>query len=134
MVTNVEAEARCRDFVTRALRALDDRDYGRFAEAFAADGVWERGGERLVGPEGVRAAMAKRPADLETQHLALNMIVDLIAEDEAIVRYTVAPYAQMTGKPYHLHGMFRATDRLTRTAEGWRFAHRAVAPAFPPQD
>ncbi|MEG3126128.1 nuclear transport factor 2 family protein [Sphingomonas sp. GB1N7] len=127
---DVKAEEQCRDFVVRCLRALDERDYETLAEGFAADGVWERGGERLVGPDEVRAAMARRPADLETQHLSLNMVVDADGADVATVRYTIAAYAQMADKPYHLHGVFRATDRLTRTAAGWRFAHRAFAPAF----
>ena len=127
---NVEDEAQCRDFVVRCLRALDERDYDLLADGFAPDGVWERGQERLVGPNGVRAAMATRPPGLETQHLAMNMVIDFQSAQLAIARYTIAAYAQMPGQPYHLHGIFRATDRLTRTAEGWRFAHKAFAPAF----
>lgn len=129
-MTDLEAEMTCRDFVIRCLRALDDRDYDKLANGFAEDGIWSRGSEELVGPAAVRNAMEKRPTDFETQHLVLNMVVDLDSSDSATVRYTVAGYAQMTDKPYHLHGMFRATDRLTRTAAGWRFVHRAAVPAF----
>ena len=132
-MSDMETEAACRDLIVRCLRALDERDYRTLADGFAADGIWERGGERLVGPEGVISAMAKRPADLETQHLVHNMVVDFDGADAATVLYTIAAYAQMTDKPYHLHGMFRATDRLTRTDNGWRFAHRSIAPAFSAQ-
>lgn len=118
------------DFVVRCLRALDERDYATLATAFAADGVWERGGECLVGPGAVCEAMSKRPADLETQHLPFNMVVDMDGDDSATVRYTIAAYAQMTGKAYHLHGMFKAVDRLARTPAGWRFVHRSAGPAF----
>ena len=118
------------DFVVRCLRALDERDYATLAAGFAADGVWERGGERLIGPEAVREAMKKRPADLETQHLPFNMVVDMDGDDSVTVRYTIAAYAQMTGKSYHLHGMFKAVDRVARTPAGWRFVHRSAAPAF----
>lgn len=128
-MTDLEAEMTCRDFVIRCLRALDDRDYDQLSNSFAEDGIWSRGAEKLVGPAAVREAMEKRPADFETQHLVLNMVVDL-GLDTATVRYTVAGYAQTTDKPYHLHGMFRATDHLKRTAAGWRFVHRAAVPAF----
>ncbi len=133
-MADVETESSCRDFVVRWFRALDDRDYETLAESFTEDGVWERGSERLVGPDAVRAAMATRAADLETQHLALNMVVDIESEDRAIVSYTIMTYAQLTDKPYHLHGMFRAADHLTRTAAGWRLVRRSATPAFPAQD
>ena len=132
-MTDIEAEMSCRDFIIRCLRALDDRDYEQLASGFAEDGVWSRGGEDLVGPAAVREAMEKRPADFETQHLVLNLVVDLEGIDSATVRYTIAGYAQTADKPYHLHAMFRATDRLKRTAGGWRFVHRAAVPAFSEQ-
>ena len=114
----------------RGLRALDGRDYETLANGFAADGVWLRGGEQLVGPAAVRAAMARRPAALETQLLASNMIVDSFGANAATVRYTPAAYPQTAEQPWHLHGLFLAVDQLTRTADGWRFAHRAAEPAF----
>ncbi|MES2258177.1 MAG: nuclear transport factor 2 family protein [Pseudomonadota bacterium] len=130
MTTDSDTETLARDLVVRCLRALDERDYETLANGFATDGVWERGGERLTGPQAVREAMTKRPADLETQHLAFNMVVDSDGEDRLTVRYTIAAYAQKTDQPYHLHGMFKAVDRLARTANGWRFAQRSIAPAF----
>lgn len=130
MATEFQNEALARDFVTRCLRALDARDYETLANGFASDGVWARGGEHLVGPEAVRAAMAKRPAGLETQHLASNMVVDSQGADAATVSYTIAAYAQTVEQAWHLHGLFRAVDQLTRTAAGWRFVHRAIEPAF----
>ncbi len=130
MTTEIATETHARDFVTRCLRALDERDYETLANGFAAHGVWARGGEQLVGPEAVRAALSKRPADLETQHLAANMVVERENADTAVVRYTIAVYAQTTDQPCHLHGLFRAVDRLAHTALGWRFVHRVVEPAF----
>ena len=130
MITESDAVARAIEFVVRCLRALDERDYETLANGFADNGIWERGGERLSGPQAVRAAMSTRPADLETQHLAFNMLVDLDGDSAATVRYSIAAYAQMTGQPYHLHGMFKAVDRLTLTPAGWRFLERSVAPAF----
>ncbi|HVR90585.1 MAG TPA: nuclear transport factor 2 family protein [Novosphingobium sp.] len=132
-MTDFQSAAACRDFVVRCLRALDDRDYETLASGFAADGVWDRGGEQLVGPEAVRAAMAKRPDDFETQHLALNMVVDMEGAEAATVSYTIAAYAQTSDKPAHLHGLYRATDCLARSPEGWHFTKRSVSPAFPAQ-
>lgn len=130
MTTASDATARALEFVVRSLRALDERDYETLANGFADNGVWERGGERLIGPQAVRAAMSRRPADLETQHLAFNMVADLDGDAAATVRYTIAAYAQMSGQPYHLHGIFKEVDRLTLTPAGWRFLERSVAPAF----
>lgn len=130
MATRIETEALARDFVVRCLRALDERDYETLANGFAPQGVWVRGGENLTGPEAVRTALSARRPDLETQHLAFNMVVDCEGADFATVRYTIAAHAQTADKPMHLHAMLRAVDRLAHTAEGWRFVHRAVEPAF----
>lgn len=130
MASEVGIEELARDFVVRCLRALDARDYDTLANGFAADGTWDRGNEQLVGPEAVRAAMSRRPEGLETQHLASNMIVDTDGAEAATVSYTIAAYAQTADRPWHLHGLFRAVDRLTYTPAGWRFAYRAVEPAF----
>ena len=120
----------CLEFVVRFIRALDARDYETVALSFAEYGIWHRGGEQLVGPIAVRAAMKKRPVDLETQHLVVNATVDLEADQAALVRYTLCAYAQTSDAPYHLHAIFMAEDRLVRTEDGWRFSVRSVEPAF----
>lgn len=129
----VESERDCRELVVRSIRALDGREYDIIAGAFAEDGVWERGGEQLVGPRAVRDALDKRPAELETQHLVSNLVVDMVSENVAVVRYTLCAYAQTADAAYHLHAIFKATDHLGRTPDGWRFANRAVQPAFSPR-
>ena len=132
-MTRPEADAQCRDVVTRCIRALDGRDYDTVAGSFAADGVWDRAGEALAGPEAVRQALDKRPADLETQHLISNMVVDFPSETSAVVSYTLAAYAQRSGSAYHLHAIFKANDRLVTDGATWRFQHRAAVPAFSAQ-
>jgi ketosteroid isomerase-like protein len=123
------AEPDCRDFVVRALRALDARDYVRLANCFALDGVWDRMGKHHVGRDAVLGALESRPADLETQHLISNMVADLNG-DSAEVHYTLSAYAQQGSAPMHLHAIFSATDRLIRLEQGWRFTYRTVEPAF----
>ncbi|MEG3143141.1 nuclear transport factor 2 family protein [Sphingomonas sp. RT2P30] len=129
-----EDDAACRDLVVRALRALDERDYNGVAGRFATDGVWERGGTELLGPQAVLAALEKRPADLETRHLTANMIVDFESDQAATVRYNLLAYAQTATQASHLHAIFDATDTVVREGEGWRFARRAVAASFAVRD
>lgn len=129
-MSDFDTRMACQEYVIRCLRAIDDRDYDGVASGFAEDGIWSRGGVDLVGPAAVRKAMDQRPADFETQHLAMNFVVDLAGKDTATVRYTIMGYAQTADKPYHLHAIFRATDRLKLTGAGWRFVHRTAVPAF----
>ena len=133
-LTSSEAERDCRDLVVRSIRALDVRDYDVIVGSFALDGAWDRAGELLVGPAAVREALDKRPANLVTQHLISNLVVDFATHDSATVSYTLSAYAQLGAAPYHLHAIFKASDRLVQTSEGWKFAHRGVEPAFASAD
>ena len=129
-MSDFETRMACQEFIIRCLRAIDDRDYDEVASGFVEDGIWSRGGVDLVGTVAVREAMDQRPADFETQHLAINFAVELAGEGSAIVRYTIMGYAQTADKPCHLHAIFRATDHLRLTSAGWRFVHRSAVPAF----
>ena len=115
-----QSELGCRDVVIRAIRALDSRDYDGMAQAFAEDGVWLRGGETLVGPQAVRAALDQRPADLETQHVVANMIIDDASEGAAIVQYNadgVRPAARRALPPArYLQGHRSADEDRARLA------------------
>jgi ketosteroid isomerase-like protein len=128
-----ETEFACRDMVTRCIRALDARDYDSLAARFAEDGVWNRAGESLTGPQQVRAALNKRPTDVETQHLVSNLVVDAEADQIATVHYTLSAYVQRGKEPFHLHAIFKAEDRIIKLADGWRFQLRSVMPAFAAQ-
>jgi len=121
----------CQDVIVRAFRALDAREYDILADLFAHDGVWYRLDQALTGPEAVRAAMAGRPADLTTQHLVSNLVIDEDGEAEVVASYSIAAYAQTADKPFHLHAIFHATDRLRRDGAQWLFLSRKTAPAFP---
>lgn len=122
----------CQDVIVRAFRALDARKYDILAAFFADDGVWYRMDQELVGPAAVLAAMAGRPADLTTQHLVSNLVIDQDGE-EVVANYSISAYAQTADKPFHLHAVFHATDHLGRDGDKWLFLSRKTAPAFPPQ-
>ncbi len=121
----------CCELATRFLRALDSRKYDTLSAMFAEDGIWDRHNEKLTGPKGVRGAMAKRPADLSTQHVMSNLTVDEEPGGVMLVRYTLSAYAATGDAPAKLHNIFLAEDRMRKTADGWRFAQKTVNAAFP---
>ena len=118
------------DFVVRSLRALDRRDYDLVVQGFGEKGVWERGGEVLVGRDAVSAAMSRRPKDLSPQHIAANITVESTTDVEAVVSYTILAYVKTADKPLHLHDVFTAEDHLVAEGGEWRISRRAVSPAF----
>lgn len=119
--------------VTRCVRSLDSKQYDAVAANFAEIGVWERAGERLVGPRAVRDALEKRPADLQTQHLISNLIVDAETESLAKVKYSLSVYAQRGSEQFELHALFKAEDHVIKNAAGWQFLLRTAGLAFTPR-
>ena len=126
----IEEALNCSDLIVRCMRSLDARQYDEVAACFAQNGIWERGGQKLEGPQAVRAALDKRPADLQTQHLVSNMTLDEETDGLVTAEYSVAAYAQRGHAPFELHAIFRAKDRLIKEPAGWRFILRTVTPAF----
>lgn len=69
-----------------ALDGLDAQPVGSF---FTADGVWLRQGERLVGPQAVDAALARRPGGRRSLHLLSNLRLTDQGEGRVLARYLV---------------------------------------------
>lgn len=102
-------------------------DRGRIAElagCFAADGTLEFPGATATGPEAiVQALTSGGPADPRrtfVRHHTTNPLID-VEGDAASARSYFSVWSN--------HGPDHAgtySDRLVRTAGGWRFAHRLV--------
>lgn len=109
--------------------ALDDRDWERLRTCFTADAVTEYEGlgrfEGYPAIEGVCQA-ALGPLD-RSQHLIGNVSVDVDGDTATAQCYLHAQHVKAGtagGDLYLLAG--RYTDRVTRTPDGWRFAHRRL--------
>ena len=101
-------------------------DRGRLAElaaCFAADGVLEFPGNRLQGPEAIAAGLGggeRNPARSFVRHHITNPLIE-VDGDAATARSYFAVTSD--NGPDH-SGTY--SDRLVRTAQGWRFTHRVV--------
>ncbi len=134
---NIEAE--CRNLVLAFGRGMDDGDAAGAAALFAADGVWDRQGELVTGPQAIRAAIEKRPKYRLTRHIFTNLVINVIDGNRAEGRayYTVylhdGPPPDGGPLPRPLGGPERMGDYLNkfvRTAEGWRITYNAAKRIF----
>ena len=103
-------------------------DRGRVADlaaCFAEDGVIEYPGNTAQGPAAIAEALsggggARNPALTFVRHHITNTLIE-VDGDTANARSYFAVHTDIG--PDH-SGTY--SDRLVRTAEGWRFAHRLV--------
>ena len=113
----------------RYCRALDTKDWPALATVFLPDATADlSSGTDLVGLEAIvgRIRTALEHLD-DSQHLVGNHEV-LVDGDAATHRcYLQAQHVRRaaTGGPNYLVGG-RYEDRLVRTAQGWRIAHRTL--------
>jgi ketosteroid isomerase-like protein len=109
--------------------ALDDRDWPRLRACFTEDAVTEyQGLGRFEGYEAIEKVCqaALLPLD-RSHHLIGNVTVEVDGDAATAQCYLHAQHVK-AGTPgsdlYVVAG--RYTDRLVRTAEGWRFTHRLL--------
>jgi hypothetical protein len=118
-----------RNVAFRYCRALDTKDWALLDEVFLPDSTAELGTPTtLVGIDAIRGRIRTALEHLDdSQHLVGNHEI-AVAGDEARHRcYLQAQHvrAGATGGPnYIVAGRYE--DRLVRTADGWRIAHRTL--------
>lgn len=101
-------------------------DRGRLAEladCFATDGTLEFPGGSGTGPQGVMTALSRGPANPArtfVRHHTTNPLIE-VTGDQATSRSYFQVFSD--NGPDHA-GTY--DDRLIRTAQGWRLAHRRV--------
>jgi ketosteroid isomerase-like protein len=134
-------EADCERLIKRYVNLNDAQDWPAVAALYTEDARFARPsqpGAFIEGREAILASFLARPARSQ-RHVIANVVVDVEDADHArafsvIVLYQGDPapageLPAMDGKS-PLIGTF--TDRLVRTAEGWRFAERAGGLDFKP--
>jgi ketosteroid isomerase-like protein len=116
------------DTVNRYATALDARDWALLDEVFTPDAVGDFGAGLLQGREAVRELVRRTLGGSgPSQHLLANHCVELdgdAARCVCQVRALSAGAGRAAGRSYELIGEYR--DRLVRTPDGWRIAHREM--------
>ena len=112
-----------RDLLARYTYAGDRGRIADLAACFAADGVLEFPGASPVGRAAIAASLGSGTRDPRltfVRHHITNPAIT-VEQDSATARSYFTVHADLG--PDH-SGTY--DDRLIRTAEGWRFAHRRV--------
>lgn len=112
-----------RDLLARYTYNGDRGRIDQLAACFAENGVLEYPGQVAQGPAAIAAALRSGPANPAltfVRHHITNPLVE-VSDDTATARSYFAVHAD--NGPDH-SGTY--DDRLVRTDEGWRFAHRRV--------
>jgi ketosteroid isomerase-like protein len=133
-------EADCERLIKRYVNLNDAQDWAAVAALYTEDAVFRRpsGGEPIVGREAILAGFLARPPRVQ-RHVIANVVVEVEDADHARAFCAIVLYmgdaAEGGGLPVQdpkspLIGTF--TDRLVRTAEGWRFAERVGSLDFLP--
>ena len=117
------------DVLARYSTALDSRDWDLLGEVFLPDAVCDYGS--LGNPRGldqIVTLVRGTIGDLDaTQHLVGNVVVDVRGDEATADCYLISQHIRRDtpgGDHYFLGG--RYSDRLVRTRDGWRIAHRTL--------
>ena len=118
-----------RNVAFRYCRALDTKDWSLLDEVFLPDSTAELGTPTtLVGIDAIRGRIRKALEHLDdSQHLVGNHEIDVTGDTATHRCYLQAQHirAEAVGGPnYIVAGRYE--DRLVRTSDGWRIAHRTL--------
>lgn len=134
-------EADCERLIKRYVNLNDAQDWPAVAALYTEDARFARPSkpdEFIEGRAAILAGFLARPARAQ-RHVIANVVVDVEDADNARAFSVIVLYmgdqADDGGLPVQdakspLIGTF--TDRLVRTAEGWRFAERVGGLDFRP--
>ncbi|MFN0096801.1 MAG: nuclear transport factor 2 family protein [Dehalococcoidia bacterium] len=105
-------------------------DFGRGAEwaaTFTPDGVFNSGQGTFTGTEQLQGFVAGFAAQLKARHWTNNLVVDGDGAKASGACYLLLWRLQAGAAPSVLvSGVYH--DELAKTADGWRFTSRRVAP------
>ena len=131
----------CTKLINRYTLLNDAADWDAVAALYTEDGQMARPSapdSPVVGRDAILAAFRSRPARA-ARHVVSNIVVDVVSETEATALSIIVLYQGSEnpegGLPIRdpkgpLIGTY--TDRLRKTAEGWRFAERRGGLDFAP--
>lgn len=111
--------------VYRFFAGLDTRNHTASAALMARNGIWNRQGTELVGPDAVLAALEKRDPKRQTAHIVTNLWIEDATDSTACVRFYMSAYETQTGAdgkpgaPQFL-GVRACVDELVKEEGQWR--------------
>ena len=135
-VERLVIEAECARLVVSFCAHIDGRHYDSVVALFTPDGVFERRSKVHVGHAAIRRELDARAVNMVSRHLCTNVQVTVIDADHAQASsyFLVLRQDGVSGDaPFPLDppdGMGEFHDRLVRTGEGWRIAHRVTKAIF----
>jgi len=117
------------ELLARYSTALDDRRWDLLAEVFTPDAECDYGAlGRPRGVEEITSLIRGTIGDLDaTQHLVGNVVVAVDGDAGTADCYLISQHIRAGapgGEHYLLGG--RYSDRVVRTPDGWRIAHRTL--------
>lgn len=124
----------CEDVSEQYANYLDTKDYEGMPNAFAADGIWEVLGNKMVGAEQIREYWKRRTATWGPtegwHHQIGNQLIEVIDRDHArgvsyfvVYHFDTKPGANKALSPVVIT---RSSDEYVRTPQGWRIQRRSI--------
>lgn len=124
--SSIENEWRCQQLFLTFMQCLDAGDADGAVALVAADIVWHRQGQKLVGPTAIRNVIAERPGNRVIRHHLSNIVVTLESPDRAGSKAYYSVYVhEGSAKPGRIDGPERVGDyyaQYLKTSDGWRIA------------
>ena len=123
-------EWECQKVQRQDYHLMDQRDYDGAVNLFATDVNWQVMGLDLHGRKAVREAFGGL-TDSTIRHVLTNTIVDVVDENHADATSYVTIFVEKgfpDDGPISFEGPNRLgenIDKMVRTDEGWRIAHRS---------
>lgn len=125
-------EWQCAQLVQRYCVLVDEYRHEELVALWASDGLWETWKGPLNGHAAMRAYLDAKSTDDTTIHMAHNIVIDVVDQDNATGVATFTYYGTSRDDPKATipRVVGRYFDRFVRTTEGWRFAHRRTDMIF----
>ncbi|MEU6798626.1 nuclear transport factor 2 family protein [Nonomuraea wenchangensis] len=135
MTTSSAAEAACRRLIVAFAHHVDHREFAEAANLFAHDGIWDRHGERLVGPSRIHAVLESRPSTQLERHMmtTIHVLQQSPTECSAISYVLIFRASAEPGQTAVVPGpsaVGEFHDRFRLTGGGWKLACRTSVPVF----
>ena len=108
--------------------ALDDRRFDDLHQVFAADATGDLAGIHCEGIDAIIERIERGVGKLDaTQHVVSNQQVRVDGDTATCRCYLIGQHIKL-GTPGGDHYVMSGTysDRLARTADGWRITHRTL--------
>jgi hypothetical protein len=129
-----DVAAECQRLVIGFAWCVDHFEDDAALDLFTHDTVIEQPGRALSGREGVAQMLAARPRSRATRHIISNCVVRLVSNTEAQCdSYITLLAREVQQTEFKVALVADCRDRIVRTDNGWRIAHRIVRPILPIQ-